>query len=184
MIACHKEPLIPPFNSVPDKKDFILAGEMGNSIYYDNISPDWERYAYGLTGDSIVIDINNDNTTDVSIKYATISAANSYTTQTTVSALNGALFSLSPKNLNDTIHSSSSWSSSTSLLSFTKIDFATSDTSVSGPWISKTDKYLGIKITKNGQVMYGWIRMSLLVHPVTVYIQDIIVKDFACMQPD
>jgi len=167
-----------------NRKDFILAGETGADINYHDITPDWERYAYGLAGDSINIDLNADNLADISIKYATFSGTDNYITQTTVSSLNGAEFSLSPKNLYDTINAFSSWSSSTSLLSFTKIDFSTNDTSLSGLWISKLDKYLGVKISKNGQITYGWIRMSLLVNPATVYVQDIVVKDFACRKPE
>ena len=178
-MSCKKDHFAYVTNPTKEKKEFILAGEKGDGIYYHDITPDWIRYAYGLIGDSINIDMNDDNAVDICIKYSTITSSSSYITQTSVNCLNGAMFSLSPKNMNDTINAPSSWSSTISLLSFTKIDFATSDTTVSGPWISTSDKFLGVKVMHNGKATYGWIRMDLIIHPATVYVQEITVKDFA-----
>ena len=162
------------------KKDFILAGETGSDISYHDINPDWDRYAFGIAPDSINLDINDDQLTDVSIRYSTFSGGSSYIAQTTVNCFNNASISLAPKNQGESIYRYSSWSTSISILGFTKIDFTVSDTSSSGAWISTLDKYLGVKIFQNGRTSYGWIRMSLLVHPATPYVQQIIVKDFAC----
>ena len=161
------------------RKDFILAGETGTGIYSRDLIPDWEAYAYGIAGDSISMDINRDFVPDVRIQYNTISATNSYIVQTSLYCLNGAAISIEPKIENDSVHKILSWSASPSILGFTKIDFITNDTTSSGAWISSTDKFLGVKITVNGRITYGWIKMSLLVHPATVYVQKICVKEFA-----
>ena len=178
ILSCRKDHIIHDIPS-DNKKKFILAGERGVDISYYDINPDWNRYAYGLAPDSLNIDINNDHITDVSIRYASTIGASNYIVQTTVSCYHGASFSLAPKNRNDTINENSSWSTSNSILGFTKIDFTTADTTSSGAWISTTDKYLGVKVFKNGRTSYGWIRMSLFVNPATIYIQQVMVKDFA-----
>jgi len=163
--------------------DYILAGDDGSGISYHDIHPDWDRYAYGLAGDSIVLDINADQVNDISIKYSTGTSASQYVAQTTVTCLNNASVSLAPKNQGDTISSTSGWTSAPSLLCYTKIDFASGDTSLLGQWHSVKDKYLGVRIVKNGITRYAWIRMTLLVHPATVYVQEIIVKDFGYRRP-
>jgi hypothetical protein len=164
------------------RKDFILAGETGDDIKYTDINPYWNRYAYGLSPDSINIDINGDHLTDISIRYSTLSSSSAYSVQTTVSSFNGAYYLDEPKDSNEIISASSGWINSTSILAFTKIDFSANDTSVSGSWISKKDKFLGVEVSKHGRKIFGWIRISLLIHPETVYIQQVIVKDFACMK--
>jgi len=164
------------------RKDFIIAGKTGDDVLYTDINPDWDKYAYGLSPDSINVDVNQDHVADISIRYSTSSSTSGYTVQTSVSAYNGAYFSPEPINLNDEINSLSGWINTTSLLAFTKIDFASSDTSVSGAWISKQDKYLGVQVTEHGRKTYGWIRISIFIHPETIYIQQVVVKDFACQK--
>ena len=164
------------------RHNFILAGETGSGIYSQDLFHDWEAYAYEIAGDSICLDINRDFLKDVCVKYTTVSAANSYIAQTTVTCLNGAAISIDPKMANDSIYKFSSWSTSLAIMEFTKIYFATNDTSSSGAWISKVDKFLGVKIRTNGRITYGWIKMSSLVHPATVYVQKICVKEFACQK--
>lgn len=179
LTACEKD----QFNSEKHsdaRKDFILAGETSTDVYYHDIVPDWEKHGFGLINDSVNIDINNDNKVDVCIRYTTFLSSSEYDQQTTVDCYNGASVSLTPKNLNDTIGVSSAWTSSTAILCYTKIDLATNDTTFIGQWHGVNNKYIGVKIRKGNRLTFGWIRMSLLVPPSIVYVQQIIVKDFGC----
>jgi hypothetical protein len=179
LTGCSKDSL-PDLSTSQKAKDFILAGEQSSDIHYNDFNPDWDRYAFGINKDSLNIDINHDNTIDLSIQYSTFAPVNEYDVQTTVVCYNGSSICLLPKNFNDTINSHSSWQSSTALLCFTKIDFITSDTTNTGPWTGIQDKYLGVKVLKNGRNQFGWIRISLPVHPQTIYIQEVSVKEFGC----
>jgi hypothetical protein len=178
--GCRKDHFAETLVSPVKKTDFIVAGDNGAGISYYDLIPDWEKHGFGLINDSISIDINNDSIVDASFHYITIVSGSEYDQQTSVNCYNGAEISIAPKNAGDTIHSSSGWSAIGALLCFTKINFASSDTTYSGPWNGVDDHYIGIKVTKNRHVLYGWIRISVLVPPAIVYVQQIIVKEFAC----
>ena len=178
LISCKKDSFTGS-NQPETRENFIFSGEKGPGIYYHDINPDWEKHGFGLFNDSLNIDLNADGIPDVSIKYTTFLSGTEYDQQTSVSCLNGARISLAPKNQGDTIGYNSSWTTTASVLCYTKIDFATSDTAYTGVWKDTHDKYLAVKIIKNNRVLFGWIRMSLLVPPEIVYIQQIIVKDYA-----
>ncbi|MCX6291970.1 MAG: hypothetical protein NT126_09440 [Bacteroidetes bacterium] len=160
--------------------DYIVAGDAGPELYYYDLNPDWEKHGFGLFNDSVNLDINGDHVVDISFKYTTYISGTEYDQQTSVSSFNGSAVSVMPKNISDTIDASSAWTTSPALLCFTKINMITPDTAYTGPWQGVENHYIGIKIIQNGQTVYGWVRMSVLIRPAIVYIQQIIVKDFAC----
>jgi hypothetical protein len=181
LAGCEKDNI----DSQPDqntKKDFILAGERSSQTRYYDLNPDWDRYAFGLAGDSINLDINADSVPDISIKYSTLAIASTYTTQVTAKSLHGTKYTAVPVKPGDAIDAHSSWTTSTTLLGFAKIDFATSDTTFTGDWISTEDQFIGVSLVKNNRNFYGWIRISVFVHPVTIYLEEIRVKDFCCQR--
>ncbi len=179
LMACEKDPFEGQEQAVQSKA-ILLGGKTGHGIIYHDINPDWEKHGFGLFNDSLNIDIDSDGTNDISIKYTTFLSGTEYDQQTSVSCLNGSAISPFPKNFGDTICVSPAWTNSDALLCYTKIDFAANDTSQTGDWKDTHDKYLGIKIIKNSRALFGWVRMSVLVPPEIVYIQQIIVKDYAC----
>ena len=178
--GCRKDHLADPYLSSAAKTDFIVAGERDDGITYTDINPDWEKHGFGLYNDSVNIDLNNDNITDASFHYITVLSGSEYDQQTSVNCYNGAEISVTPKNEGDTINTLSGWSTPGALLCFTKIDFVSSDTTYTGQWNGVQDQYIGIRVIQNGRRLYGWIRLSVLVPPAIVYVQQIIVKDFAC----
>ncbi len=180
--SCEKDHSVCDKASIRHRKESIVTGETGDHIYYRDIDPDWEKHGFGLLNDSLNIDVNGDYIPDVSIQYTSFLSGTEYEQQTSVSCMNGAFISLAPKNQGDVIDAYSEWTSSASLLCFTKINFISSDTTYTGSWNGISDKYLGVRIRKNRPSLFGWIKMSLLVPPSIVYVQQVIVKEYACQK--
>ncbi|MBK9643390.1 MAG: T9SS type A sorting domain-containing protein [Saprospiraceae bacterium] len=155
----------------------MLSVSANAQIVYTDVNPDTT-----IANRIYYLDLNNDGTTDDSIR---LFVSRPYIgecrgSKVSIFALNGNTVSGSTyplaMNIKDTISSALTWSASGDLRYIRSGDPTSCPNDTLGYWTNAKDYYLGLKLIVGTYTYYGWLRMQITVDPL--YASGII-KDYA-----
>ncbi len=155
----------------------MLSVSANAQIVYTDVNPDTT-----IANRIYYLDLNNDGTTDDSIR---LFVSRPYIgecrgSKVSIFAINGNTVSGSTyplaMNIKDTISSSLTWSASGDLRYIRSGDPTSCPNDTLGYWTNAIDYYLGLKLIVGTYTYYGWLRMQITVDPL--YASGII-KDYA-----
>ncbi|HEX4375152.1 MAG TPA: hypothetical protein VHZ50_17735 [Puia sp.] len=166
--SCQKKTI--PIPTKPDPTNPTTPTDpTGSNIVYTNVDPD--SIILRSTTDSFNLDLNNDGITDFAFADAFL-----YTQCGDLGAGAGIKLFVTPANIDNAVMNDktnftlaldsgavidpdSTWANSLQIL----VEGTTNgrcDPFVSGNWLRASDKYLGLKFTKNNNSYYGWARFT------------------------
>ncbi len=159
----------------------ISAGETeGKGINYSGVIND-SIFELSSIHESKFIDVNNDGENDFEIKTFNSTSASHTTVNSTITAIGDNYFTVSELDsnsvdtlmLNNTINNNLHWQNGIGILYF-KSDVYLQPSSQGGLWKNSINKFIGIKINVDNEILFGWIRLE------TTNGWNIILKDYAC----
>jgi len=162
---------------------FLATGNMANaSVVYHDVTPDVTKTQTTLGTTDYAIDMDNDGTTDFTLKVGKFSGSsskgvsyagtgvailpsgtNGVAKKVKVSGSTSTSYALA-MNANDNINNSLTWytasGSSSGLVLAAKGNLGPANFT-SGQFHNTTNKYLGVKFTTGANTYYGWIRLDV-----------------------
>ncbi len=147
------------------------AGSANAQIVYTNITD----YTGTNDQDAYALDLNNDGTTDYTIKRADIPVSSYYSsssgTAKTVQVMRNSSNEMARKGIGSystsaaaipmkkLIDTGLTWvNTNNSGTGFMAVNFNNANY---GPWVNQKDKYLALKLIKNSMTYYGWARLDV-----------------------
>ena len=165
--GCKKETVDPdPVILYPSE---ISAGQtLGTGIYYADIQDTSISFNYPSSQGEIVLDLNGDQVADFKLTFYGSASPGHSLAGSHLIPLNQNAIVVSPSNTDwadtlteaSTISSGLVWSSDTCLL-YSFSNFYQGSSSSAGLWNNVNDRYIGTRITLNGNSLWGWIRFRI-----------------------
>jgi hypothetical protein len=147
---------------------FILSIQTNAQIYYQDISPDVTLNTWSMK------DLNIDTSSTAGLPYGgagNLTIWEEFDSQIAVNAFSDCQVLMNGSypaalSLNQPISSTDTWM---------QPNYSILNNGTQGNWMGVIDKYLGVRIKKGSQWLYGWIRLD-----VNTAGTSVTIKDYAC----